>query len=193
MQSSAVVVESCRRIGQGCSDEVAGIESSAASTLALACFRLICRWLVAREQGCKRERADRRSCLVPAGAAAGPSGWVFHSDFCMGGNDTFTAEPALLTGVSLLLWPRCCVAPARTVCLVLCNVRIASSHGPKLPCFPSFSATINRTDLLLANHPRPATLPESETLLLPRIELMRRCNLPSRPFACGERACVGFE
>lgn len=40
MQSSAVVVESCRRIGQGCSDEVAGIESSAASTLALVCFRL---------------------------------------------------------------------------------------------------------------------------------------------------------
>jgi hypothetical protein len=40
MQSSAMVVESYRRIGQGCGGDVAGAEWSAASTLALVCFRL---------------------------------------------------------------------------------------------------------------------------------------------------------
>ena len=52
------------------------------------------------------------------------------------------AKPISLTGVSLLLWPtrRCCVAQARMMCLVPCNVRIAARMAGPKSCLASFSS-----------------------------------------------------
>jgi hypothetical protein len=46
--------------------------------------------------------------------------WLFHSDFCVGGNDTLAAELTSRSDVSLLLrWSERCVTHARMVCPVL--------------------------------------------------------------------------
>ena len=125
-------------------------------------------------------------CLAATGAAGGTVllfRWVFHSDFCVGDNETRTAKPTSRTDVSLLLRSGRWFAQAIMGCPVLCDVRIAR-YGPKQPCVPSsrFQPQISR-----------CYFAQKAALCFCSELNFRRCNLPPRPVACGGVCLRGSE